>query len=347
MLDATIHGVVSLRESAKTVAALSADQPSRTATLECTAPVLPLLPGRPTQLFTLTWSVPGRTPLAKDATWSREPSVSGHPTASGSGGSSHSRDRNESRRAVPHWVMASYETLAQFYDAVNGEPRERIRQLLDFIARYHPGAESVLELGCGTGAILAGLGSGLSLTGIDLSDEMLAYARHRCPPARLIHGDITSFSLDDTFDVVVCVFDTLNHVTTFEGWLSTFERVREHLNVGGLFIFDVNTVGRLRELGEMAPWVHDFEGHTLIMEVELDDEPLATWDIRVFEQRGAREYVLHHERIAELGVPLGDIKRALAPQFTLLDETDTQGDAPTDESSRALFVFRVVEDRDD
>ena len=243
--------------------------------------------------------------------------------------------------------MASYETLAQFYDAVNGEPRERIRQLLDFIARYHPGAESVLELGCGTGAILAGLGSGLSLTGIDLSDEMLAYARHRCPPARLIHGDITSFSLDDTFDVVVCVFDTLNHVTTFEGWLSTFERVREHLNVGGLFIFDVNTVGRLRELGEMAPWVHDFEGHTLIMEVELDDEPLATWDIRVFEQRGAREYVLHHERIAELGVPLGDIKRALAPQFTLLDETDTQGDAPTDESSRALFVFRVVEDRDD
>ena len=72
VLDATIHGAVPLRESVETVAAPSADEPSRTATLEYTAPVLPLLHDRPTQLFALmfalTWSVPGRTPLAKHAT---------------------------------------------------------------------------------------------------------------------------------------------------------------------------------------------------------------------------------------------------------------------------------------
>ena len=243
--------------------------------------------------------------------------------------------------------MASYEKFARFYDAVNGEPRERILQLLDFVARYRPQAESVLELGCGTGAILAGFGSGLALTGIDLSDEMLEYARRRCPTARFIQGNITSFSLGERFDVVVCVFDTLNHVTTFEDWLSTFERVREHLNEGGLFIFDVNTLGRLRQLSEVAPWVHDFDGHTLIMEVEFDDEPMSTWDIRVFEQRGAREYVLHHERIAELGVALSEIRGALEPQFTLLEETDTQGGAPTDDSARALFVFQLVEGTSD
>ncbi len=239
--------------------------------------------------------------------------------------------------------MASYEKFARFYDAVNGEPRERILQLLDFVARYRPQAESVLELGCGTGAILAGFGSGLALTGVDLSDEMLEYARRRCPTARFIEGDITSFSLGERFDVIICVFDTLNHVTTFEAWLSTFERVREHLNEGGLFIFDVNTLGRLRQLSEMAPWVHDFDGHTLIMEVEFDDEPMSTWYIRVFEQRDTRHYVLHHERIAELGVALSEIREALEPRFTLLEETDTQGRAPTDESARALFVFQLVE----
>jgi SAM-dependent methyltransferase len=239
--------------------------------------------------------------------------------------------------------MASYEKFARFYDAVNGEPRERILQLLDFVARYRPQAESVLELGCGTGAILAGFGSALALTGVDLSDEMLEYARRRCPTARFIEGDITSFSLGERFDVIICVFDTLNHVTTFEAWLSTFERVREHLNEGGLFIFDVNTLGRLRQLSEMAPWVHDFDGHTLIMEVEFDDEPMSTWDIRVFEQRDTRHYVLHHERIAELGVALSEIREALEPRFTLLEETDTQGRAPTDESARALFVFQLVE----
>lgn len=238
--------------------------------------------------------------------------------------------------------MVSYEKFARFYDAVNGEPRERILQILDFIARFRPETESVLELGCGTGAILAGLGSGLSLTGVDLSPDMLEYARRRCPSADFIQGDITSFSLHEKFDVVICVFDTLNHVTTFEGWLSTFERVREHLNAGGLFIFDVNTLGRMRELSEMAPWVHDFEGHTLIMEVEFDDEPISMWDVRVFEHREANEYVLHHERIPELGVGLSEIRGALSTHFTLLEETDTKGGAPTDLSSRALFVFQRV-----
>ena len=236
--------------------------------------------------------------------------------------------------------MASYETFAKFYDAVNGEPHERILQILDYMTRHHPDAKSVLELGCGTGAILAGLGSGLALTGVDLSPEMLNFARRRCPAARFIEGDITTLALAERFDVVLCVFDTLNHVSAFDGWCATFDRVREHLNDGGLFIFDVNTLGRLRQLGEMAPWVHDFEGNTLIMEVEFDGASISTWDIRVFEHKRGEEYVLHHERILELGVPLNTIKEYLSEHFTLLEETDTQGAAPVDDSSRALFVFQ-------
>jgi SAM-dependent methyltransferase len=238
--------------------------------------------------------------------------------------------------------MASYAKFARFYDAINGEPKERILQILTYIEMYRPQTESILELGCGTGAILAGLGSGFSLTGIDLSPEMLEYATRRCPSARFIQGDITSFSSSEMFDVVICVFDTLNHVTTFEGWLSVFQLVREHLAVGGLFIFDVNTLGRLRELAEMAPWVHSFEENTLIMDVEFDDEPMSIWDIRIFENRGQHEYVLHHERILELGVALDRIRDALSPNFNLLEETDTYGCAPTDESARALFVYQLT-----
>ena len=84
---------------------------------------------------------------------------------------------------MAYFAMSSYAEFAPFYDAINGEPFDRIRQILGFIESYNPEAQSVLELGCGTGAILAGLGSGFSLTGIDLSSEMLAYARRRCPEA--------------------------------------------------------------------------------------------------------------------------------------------------------------------
>ena len=70
--------------------------------------------------------------------------------------------------------MPEYAAFARFYDALNDEPEPTSRKMLRYIDRYAPDATSVLELGCGTGAVLAGLGSGFSLSGIDQSPEMLA-----------------------------------------------------------------------------------------------------------------------------------------------------------------------------
>ena len=236
--------------------------------------------------------------------------------------------------------MAQYDAFAPFYDAVNGEPEQLISLVLGAIARFEPGARSVLELGCGTGAVLAGLGSELSLAGIDLSDSMLGYARRRCPGARLVQGDIRLVDLGTTFDVVICVLDTLNHVTTFEGWQSVFSRAAAHLREGGLFIFDVNTIGRFRELGDTAPWVHDFDGHTLVMDVDFSHEPLALWNIRIFEQTSGDTFRLRHETITELGVALDEVRGSLLSEFDLLEESDFEGGPPDDNSARAFFVMR-------
>ncbi|MBW4029792.1 MAG: methyltransferase domain-containing protein [Acidobacteria bacterium] len=240
--------------------------------------------------------------------------------------------------------MTPYDAFAQFYDAVNGEPEELVTQLLDALARFAPDARSLLELGCGTGAVLAGLGSGLELTGLDMSERMLAHARRRCPDARLLVGDITSFDLADTFDVVVCVFDTLNHVTTPAGWRSVFANAAAHLREGGVFLFDLNTVGRLRDLGDAAPWVYDFDGHTLVMNVDFLDDPLAVWDIRIFERLGDATFRLHHESIVELAVELEHVRTMLSPYFDVLEESDTQGSRPTDDSERAFIVARRLPD---
>jgi len=236
--------------------------------------------------------------------------------------------------------MTSYASFARFYDAVNGEPVDRVQQILATISAYFPSATSVLELGCGTGAILAGLGSAYELTGIDLSVEMLSIAQRQCPQATLVHGDITDFDLLRTFDVVICVFDTLNHVTTVDGWLSVIDHVRHHLNKGGVFIVDINTVERLRHLADSPPRVHDFDGNTLIIDVEWGDASLTTWDIRIFEHTGENTFVLHHEQIEELGIELADVRRMFREGFELLEETDTYESPPTDDSPRAYLVFR-------
>ena len=237
--------------------------------------------------------------------------------------------------------MSEYAAFARFYDALNDEPESRSRKMLRYIDRFAPDATSVLELGCGTGSVLAGLGSGFALTGIDQSSEMLAIARRKCPAANFHQCDIASFALKERFDVVLCVFDTMNHVESFDRWLDVFERVSEHLQPGGLFVFDLNTLGRLQFLGESPPWVHHFDGNTLIMDVEFDGVSRSVWDVKVFEHESDDTFRLCHERIVELGVPLDAVREALAPRFEILDETDPDGNAPNDESVRAYFACRV------
>lgn len=236
--------------------------------------------------------------------------------------------------------VAPYESFARFYDALMGDARPKSARVLDVIARHLPKASSLLELGCGTGAVLAGLTALPFVTGVDCSAEMLAIAGEKLQAVRFVLADMTAFDLGERFDVVICVFDTLNHLATFDAWLSMFQRVDEHLVEDGLFIFDVNTIGQLRRLGAAPPWVHDFNGNTLIMDVEFATDGVSVWDIRVFEAIKDGRFCLHHERISELGVPLSRIKAALATRFELLEAVDPDGNDPTDESKKAYFVYR-------
>ena len=236
--------------------------------------------------------------------------------------------------------VAAYAEFASFYDQVMGDRSPLIERVRGYIERYLPAAGSLLELGCGTGAVLAGLAPGLRVTGVDRSPEMLATAFRNAAGVSLVEADITTFSLGTRFDVVLCVFDTLNHLPTFDSWRKVFGRVHGHLAEGGLFVFDVNTIGRLSRLSQAPAYVEDFGPHTLIMDVTPGAGNVSLWDVRIFEQVNEDEFRLHHERIPELGVPLTVIHEALAANFELLEATDADGGRATDESDRVYFVYR-------
>ncbi len=236
--------------------------------------------------------------------------------------------------------MREYQQFAQFYDAVMGDGSSRSARILEAIGRCNVDATSLLELGCGTGSVLEGLVSIPRLVGLDASVEMLSFATTKVPSAEFVLGDMTDFNLGTTFDVVACVFDTVNHLVNYESWESMFKGVTRHLEPGGLFVFDLNTTGRLHQFVASPPWVHDFDGNTLIMDVRSDGDEVANWDIRVFAPAGDGMFTLHRENIRELGVALDTVRTTLATDFDLLHEEDDSGVPPTDESSRAHFVYR-------
>jgi SAM-dependent methyltransferase len=236
--------------------------------------------------------------------------------------------------------VTDYTGFARFYDRIMGDRGEEIERIRSYIDKHRPGARSLLELGCGTGALLSGLATGLEVTGIDRSEPMLSIAARTVPGASLLLGDMTSFGLASRFDVVICMFDTLNHIPAFDGWLSLFARVHEHLADGGLFIFDVNTTGRLDRLDGAPPYLDEFDGNVVVMTVRSAGDGLSVWRTRIFEPEHADLYRLHDEQIYELGVPLATIRGALASRFELLEEASLDGSPVTDDSDRVFFAYR-------
>jgi SAM-dependent methyltransferase len=236
--------------------------------------------------------------------------------------------------------MTIYTGFAPFYDRIMGDRTEEVDRIRSYISTHLPDARSLLELGCGTGALLAGLAGDLDVTGIDQSPQMLAIAQTAVPGVHLVRGDMTAFTLPAQFDVVICMFDTLNHVPSFAGWLSLFSCVHEHLAAGGLFIFDVNTAGRLRRLDDAPPFLDEFDGNLVIMTVRPAHDGLSLWETRIFDRQHDDIFRLHHERIYELGVPLAVIRASLAGRFDLLEEASLDGSPVSDESDRVYFAYR-------
>ncbi len=117
----------------------------------------------------------------------------------------------------------------------------------ELIGYHAPGAQTILDLGCGTGRhdiLLAE--KGYTMSGVDMSPEMIAVARKssgQSSPginaAPVFHqGDIRSFRLDEKFDVVISLFHVMSYQTTNDDFVSAVQTAREHLKPGGVFIFD-------------------------------------------------------------------------------------------------------------
>src|SRR5215210_1428777 len=138
------------------------------------------------------------------------------------------------------------------YDArVAAEDKEGLAGDTDFylrLARDTGGA--VLELGCGTGRVgLALAAQGLDVVGLDLSAGMLAVAetkrralhREAAARVRLVHGDMTRFSLPERFGLAIAPFRAFMAILDPVGQRRSLEAVREHLRPRGricLHLFD-------------------------------------------------------------------------------------------------------------
>ena len=67
---------------------------------------------------------------------------------------------------------------------------------------------------------------------------MLKIFREKLPDNNFIQGDMKELSLNEKFDVLICMFSAMDYNTTIEEFKGTLENFYTHLNEGGVLIFD-------------------------------------------------------------------------------------------------------------
>ncbi|MBT4889829.1 MAG: class I SAM-dependent methyltransferase [Rhodospirillales bacterium] len=125
--------------------------------------------------------------------------------------------------------------LVQFYDIENQWDADS-----EYCQNLAVNANSILDLGCGTGLLLAELSHGRSATGVDPAHAMLEVARNRLGGDRVqwIEGDARNLHLDQQFDLVFLTGHAFQVFLYAEDQRAVLQTIARHLSPNGQFIFD-------------------------------------------------------------------------------------------------------------
>lgn len=173
--------------------------------------------------------------------------------------------------------MGQYEYFAAVYDTFMEEvPREKwaafIKEKLDK-AGIDKGI--LLDLGCGTGAmcrIFADMG--YDMIGVDGSYDMLNVAREEEMenPKDILYlcQDFNELELYGTVAAVISCCDCMNYITEPDDLKKVFKLVNNYLEKDGLFIFDINSEYKYREMLADNTFAEDAEDAAFIWQNEYD-----------------------------------------------------------------------------
>jgi dTDP-3-amino-3,4,6-trideoxy-alpha-D-glucopyranose N,N-dimethyltransferase len=136
-----------------------------------------------------------------------------------------------------------YEKSARIYDLLYvgtgiKDYQAETAELRRIIEESCPGAKTLLDVACGTGAHLAELRQWYEVEGADLSPAMLSVARKRLPGVPLHEADMRTLDLGRSFGAVICLFSSIGYITDPAEMRSAVARLAAHVAPGGVLILD-------------------------------------------------------------------------------------------------------------
>lgn len=232
--------------------------------------------------------------------------------------------------------MAEYPPfLVTYYDTFMGDYTSILEVISVLFEKYKPAhTTSILELACGTGNILKAFSRSYTLSGLDISSKMLAIAKKKVPYATYYHKNMTHFDLHETFDVILCIYDSINHLEKFRDWDKTFECVNLHLNPNGIFIFDADMPSMLNRQAKMPLFQKQLDATTtLFVKVHKKTQQKFIFEFTFKTFKGKNQSVNIVERV----YTLPRILPALNKYFRVVTLYDSKLKKVASETSERIF----------
>lgn len=244
----------------------------------------------------------------------------------------------------------SYSYFASVYDLLteNVEYSRRADYICSLLSENGINGGLLLDVACGTGSLSLELAKrGFDVTGVDISREMLSRAQNKMYESGenilFLCQDMRKLDLYGTVNCAVCMLDSLNHLTSTEDLLETFKSVSLFLEDGGIFIFDMNTPYKHREILADNSFVYELDRLFCVWRNTLSDDG-ATVEINLdfFEKTDGANYRRYCESFCEKAYDtqtvvdlLGQAQLSLVSQYGELS-----CDAPGEKTQRTVFVAR-------
>jgi SAM-dependent methyltransferase len=131
--------------------------------------------------------------------------------------------------------------IMRYYDAIyhwkNYE--QESADVLSWIRRFNPGARTLLDVACGTGAHMVYFEQAMDeVVGLDRNPVGLEVAREKLPGVSLIEGDMRAFDLGRRFDALTCLFSAIGYVEDYRELVQSLRCFAAHLRPGGVLVLE-------------------------------------------------------------------------------------------------------------
>ena len=243
--------------------------------------------------------------------------------------------------------MEAYTEFAQVYDRfMDNVPYEAWCEGISKILTEHGISEGlVLDLGCGTGTMTRLLRQkGYDMIGVDASAEMLEIARNHPDEGILyLQQDMREFELYGTVRAIVCVCDSINYLESEEDLLEVFRLANNYLDPGGIFVFDLNTPYKYREiLGDSVIAENRDECSFIWENTFYEEDGVNEYDLTIFCREEGGLYRKYEETHFQKAFDPEDVKKRILEagmEFVAVYDAFTR-EAPKKDSERLYFIAR-------